>query len=336
MALSFAVMPFLLMCFWKASDLPDQHQYALPKVDVLLSTGLSIVKALQTAIYSTVKAAKRPERLRLHIAIAPMEVDSFRTALGISPGQTKRELPGGAELQLHMLNIVELESLYPKVGGLRADCPSNYARFFIDSYLPSDADRAIWLDADVVVQSDVCELADEVMQHPSKTIAFARYPGTRHGFEGVYSISNGLANLSWAKANIDATVLNHAEWNVGVLGFNMKHMREHALRDRALEWIHQNKVKGGSQTALCLAALVHPLEQEDPFFEVESTWNCFWGFVGPLRLKSDEAIRECKILHFADKYKPWKVDSSEALYSLGMVAIDRWRSAENDSRYFFT
>merc|ERR1712176_1312373 len=138
---------------------------------------------LRTAVYSTWNAAKDPKRLRIHIAVDQQEASVFREAFGFRPTQTKRALPGGSSLELRWLDVKDFSTLHNatriegSTGAVRTDGPSNYVRFFIDSYLPADSTRAVWLDADVLVQRDVVNLADSLLEHPSKTIAFARYPG---------------------------------------------------------------------------------------------------------------------------------------------------------------
>jgi len=196
--------------------------------------------------------------------------------------------------------------------------------------LPRNSDRAVWLDADVVVQADVAELADVVVQHSSKTVAFAKYPGSSLGFDGAYTIMSDLTNRSWAKANIDPRVLKYPVWNVGVLGFNMQRMREHKLRDRALHWVQLSQdvglaKRGGSQTPLDLAALVHPGEEDDPFIEVDPSWNCWWGFMG--MLTKPEEVHACKVLHFAGRDKPWAPSAAEFLKGAALAKVTRYRNA---------
>ena len=66
-------------------------------VDVLFSADKRMMVGLRTAAYSTVKSARNPKRLRLHIAVDHDEADAFRETFGLQPNQTKRSLPRGSE-----------------------------------------------------------------------------------------------------------------------------------------------------------------------------------------------------------------------------------------------
>lgn len=309
---------------------------SLDKVDVLFSSDKRLMTGLRTAVYSTLVTTGSPERLRIHIAVQPNETCDFRKAFGIPGDRNSRFLQGGASLTLHVLDVEELHSLYPKHGALREDGPSNYARFFIDRYLPADSKVGIWLDTDVVVQADVMDLARSMAKQPSKTIGFVQYPGQKQGFGSAYTLMEDLTNRSWGRAHINANVLRHAVWNAGVLAFNIERMRDHQLTNRAIQWINISQHvglarNGGSQTALVLAALVHPREA-DSFIEVDPNWNCWWGFVGE-SLTDEEKVRACKIIHFAGHDKPW---NDPVPYSLkGTPMFLRWTAAELKSRDFF-
>lgn len=297
------------------------------KVDVLFSADRRNADGLITAVTSVLETVSDPARLRINIAVEPQDLEFFKDSLHTSSGNASA-LIGGASLIFHTLDLKTLHSLYPSHGALREDGPSNYARFFADSYLPGDAERCIWLDADVLVQHDILELADSLLSNPSKTIAFTQYPGSAWGFDGSLTIGATMINRTWSTAHLDDSVLRHPLWNVGVLAINLHHLRSHELRDRTIRWMKVNDQvqlykEGGSQTPLDLAALVHDGEQ--PFFEVDSTWNCWWGFLGALR---NDQLDTCKILHFAGARKPWNAGTA-------VTGFERWQAMKRRSNALF-
>lgn len=325
----------------------QRSRFTSSKVDVVFAADLRMLTGAQAAVASVVDTTHQPKRLRVHIVVCPQHVEQFQHAFGLAPENNKRTVHNGASLQLHKIDtglLHKLQTFFPteKLSAVATGAPSNvrrwwvpsnFVRFYIDTFLPSDSDRAVWMDADTVAQHDVADLADALLLHPSKSIAFARYPTTSDGFSGSYRIIDAFVNQSWARLHLDPRILTHPVWNAGVLAFNVQQMRRHQLRNRALDWIKLNKklrlYDGGSQTPLDLAALTDyklPATGES-FLEVESAWNCWWGFLG--LLKEEKVWKTCKIIHFADKDKPWAEDGQK------LPAYSVWLRAKQRSHELF-
>eukprot|EP00928_Gymnodinium_smaydae_P056983 TRINITY_DN40258_c0_g1_i1.p1 TRINITY_DN40258_c0_g1~~TRINITY_DN40258_c0_g1_i1.p1 ORF type:complete len:394 (+),score=42.06 TRINITY_DN40258_c0_g1_i1:51-1232(+) len=340
------------------------------KIDVVLSADQNMLAGVQVAIASVLHAARAPERMRVHVVVSKADWHVFSEGLGMprrklddeSDSRTQslsvsRTLFGRAVLILHSIpsNLeFELRELFPR-RAVHAENdssendehnpyarwwkPTNFVRFFIDDFLPYDSDRVVWLDADVVVRHDVAELADELLTVPSKTIAFARYPGHTEGFRGAYNVRAALSNQRWASDHMSALILGHPVWNAGVLAFNTKLVRTHHFRNRVLSWIKLKRSiglyeDGGTQTPLDLAALTlnDPSQDsqmtysEEAFHEVDCHWNCWWGFLA----QTNEAnFDRCKIIHFADKRKPWQNGTGR------LLGIDEWNAATGRVETYF-
>merc|ERR1712124_227860 len=121
-----------------------------------------------------------------------------------------------------------------------------------------------------------------------------------------------MKNHTWASAHLSSDILRKPIWNIGVLAFNARLIRSGRLLKRVVEWVEISRnalpnvqlyAGEGSQNPWNLAARVHPDQSQDPFLEVEATWNCWWGFLGSFW--TERQLAECKVLHFAGADKPW-------------------------------
>ena len=161
-----------------------------------------------------------------------------------------------------------------------------FNRFSIPDYLPEDADRCLWLDADLMIRGDISELYDTDFED--------------NYFAGARELtSNPLERLGF-----DDYI------NSGVLLMNLEKLKEDGMLEKLWEFILDPEFD-------------FPLPDQDALnivfrgrikFVDTDRWN-------RLPMRSDEAAelnpdferaQKVRIVHFLSKVKPWVEDDAEA------------------------
>ncbi len=160
---------------------------------------------------------------------------------------------------------------------------STYFRLFIPELYPS-LDKALYLDCDIVVQSDIAELYDvELQDNLVGAVAdgFVQKIPRLHGY---------VTERVGVRAPIDY-------FNAGVLLMNLKEMRKVGFEDRFIDLISKVTFEVAQDqdylNALCM----------DRRTVIGEEWNCMPGFTSP----------ECerKLIHYNLDSKPWHKDGLE-------------------------
>ena len=176
---------------------------------------------------------------------------------------------------------------------------ATYFRVLVGALLPDSVERAIYLDADVIVERDLGDLWDlDLGRHP---IAAAQ-----DWIVLTVSAPNGLAN--WRELGLDA---GQKYFNAGVLLIDLARWRRERTESRILAHLetHRRIVRWWDQDGLN-AVLGRDCLELDPRWNLNIRNRSFPSPESlPLRREEYEAIVASPwICHFATHVKPWHAD----------------------------
>ena len=149
------------------------------------------------------------------------------------------------------ISFIDLDSAV--FDGLKSEAhisPTMYARYLIPDYLPADAEKAIYMDTDVLVRHSVTDLYDiDISDYP---VAAVREPRIESKYSVRYDIPVGTP-----------------VFNSGVLLINLKYWRETELGKKALEY----SLKKGMNDQSTLNVLIRGNQ-----LQLSPTWNCIKSY----------------------------------------------------------
>ncbi len=178
---------------------------------------------------------------------------------------------------------------------------SQYARLFVSSSLPTDLDRVLYLDCDIVINKSIRELWN--LDLHGKTIG-----ALLDAFSPYYRMNIGLQK-------------NDIMFNSGVMLIDFRRWKEQNVEERLLKFIKgkNGKIQQGDQGALN-AVLSHDTYCFEPRFNSVTIYHDFnydemmiyrkpaEGFYGEDKIK--EAVENPSIIHFTTSFlskRPWVV-----------------------------
>eukprot|EP00123_Amoebidium_parasiticum_P018405 comp24193_c2_seq1/m.44374 comp24193_c2_seq1/g.44374 ORF comp24193_c2_seq1/g.44374 comp24193_c2_seq1/m.44374 type:complete len:984 (-) comp24193_c2_seq1:240-3191(-) len=171
--------------------------------------------------------------------------------------------------------------------------PLNFARFQLTSLFPT-LEKLIYIDPDVVVQGDLCDMWDGHLK--DSRYALAAVPSTRQETYAKFIID-------YEATRVDK---NEVYFNAGVMVLNLKIWKEKNKDAEIAKWLDLNRqrpiYKFGSQPPLLLA-FYRDYEQMD------YTWN--YRHLGHKVGLPIDKIAQAKILHFNGPRKPWRSNGIE-------------------------
>lgn len=197
---------------------------------------------------------------------------------------------GNAELAL-----VDMRGAFAEVAmRIRHISFVTYYRLKIASLLPQH-DRCVYLDVDLVVQADIAALLQADM-------------ALADGYEALLA---GVAHAAYRQRTAigGAPIAAGSYVNAGVLVMNLKAIRREGKEAEFTHWMDK-QLPDQDQDVLNVACAgrIKPLAPE---------WNFMPKLVAPGRKRAarrfyartgfdlDEAARTPRIIHYADRYKPW-------------------------------
>jgi lipopolysaccharide biosynthesis glycosyltransferase len=166
-----------------------------------------------------------------------------------------------------------------------------YQRLGLSRILPGSVRRVIWLDADLVVQRDLGELAG---------------PATREG--GLWAaqdmaipyVSSPLGVTGYRSFGFSPRA---PYFNSGVMVMDLPWWRENRIEERALDYMarHGARLQFWDQEALNVAIAGR-------WQALDVRWNVIESLMGLPGFEADgfgHAMRDPWVLHFAGAWKPW-------------------------------
>lgn len=179
--------------------------------------------------------------------------------------------------------------------------PASYLPLLIPG-LAGDADYALYLDSDLLVQSDLSVLWQELDDSPETYVhAVIDY--------GFHTLGEALKDDGAQKLGLNPEA---PYFNSGVLLINLERWRTDEVADRAMEFAsnHPDIMRFTDQDALNAVL-------EGSWTALDPSWNVLVGSIDRLLARSNELgldpealehrlRREPKIMHFSGSQKPWK------------------------------
>eukprot|EP00435_Cladocopium_sp_Y103_P045018 s622_g12.t2 len=272
-------------------------------VHVALSGDGRHMEGLLAVIQSLILGTKFAERVCVHVFALQIELTgllaafrcSFQTRLQKGPGENNFLIDGVAvvvhifrEAEVITADLVVDEGVTAETGDLNA--PHNFVRFYLGRWIR--AERIIYLDTDVIVKGDVCELHDLAFSSRSEAVV-AAVP-RRHLPLSFYLKVFSPKMPIWVPSSAPS-------FNAGVMVIDMKRWEQLKVTEQVLLWASQNGPgrdlwRHGSQPPLLLLLY-------DRVEWIPDVWNV--DGLGHGRGRSEDAIQDAKILHWTGPLKPW-------------------------------
>ncbi len=197
--------------------------------------------------------------------------------------------------------------------------PLTYARIFVPSCLPTDCSRAILLDADSLVLTNIGRLWDEPMDG-------FHVLAPRDAFVPFVSSPAGLARLE--ELGIDPQA---AYFNAGAMLINVARWRDDDIPGLATSFLAEraDDVRNHDQDALN-AVLANKWREIDPRWQVQPrTLNLSASVTPHLDTGArDGMLRDPWLVHFSGRLKPWQYRGNSTFDRLFYEYLDRtaWKS----------
>ncbi|XP_071349794.1 glycosyltransferase 8 domain-containing protein 1 [Trachinotus anak] len=199
---------------------------------------------------------------------------------------------------------------------LEAVKPLTFARFYLPVYIP-EAEKAIYLDDDIIVQGDIRELYETNLK-PGHAAAFSddcdsasakgivRGAGNQNNYIGFLDFKKGAIKKLGMRANT-------CSFNPGVIIANLTEWRNQNITQQLEHWMDLNTQEDLYSKTLAESITTPPLLIV--FYKRHSNIDPMWhvrhlGNTGAGNRYSPQFVKAAKLLHWNGHYKPWGRASS--------------------------
>lgn len=199
---------------------------------------------------------------------------------------------------------------------LEAAKPLTFARFYLPVYIP-EAEKAIYLDDDVIVQGDIQELYETNLK-PGHAAAFSDdcdSASAKGIIRGAGNQNKYLGFLDFKKEAIKKLGMraNTCSFNPGVIIANLTEWRNQNISRQLEHWMELNVQEDLYSKTLAESITTPPLLIV--FYKRHSTIDPMWhirhlGTTGAGNRYSPQFVKAAKLLHWNGHYKPWGRASS--------------------------
>ncbi|KAG7493692.1 hypothetical protein JOB18_014570 [Solea senegalensis] len=189
--------------------------------------------------------------------------------------------------------------------------PLAFARFYLPTYLPT-AERAVYLDDDIIVQGDIQELFETNLK-PGHAAAFSEdcdSASAKGIVRGAGSQNNYLGFLDFKKASIKKLGMraNTCSFNPGVIVANLTEWKNQNISHQLEHWMELNTKEDLYSKTLAESITTPPLLIV--FYKRHSNIDPMWhvrhlGNTGAGNRYSPQFVKAAKLLHWNGHYKPW-------------------------------
>ncbi|XP_026161722.1 glycosyltransferase 8 domain-containing protein 1 [Mastacembelus armatus] len=194
--------------------------------------------------------------------------------------------------------------------------PLTFARFYLPAYIP-EAEKAIYLDDDVIVQGDIQELFDTTLK-PGHAAAFSDdcdSASSKGIIRGAGNQNNYMGFLDFKKEAIKKLGMraNTCSFNPGVIIANLTEWKNQNITQQLEHWMELNAQQDLYSKTLAESITTPPLLIV--FYKRHSTIDPMWhvrhlGTTGAGNRYSPQFVKVAKLLHWNGHYKPWGRTSS--------------------------
>lgn len=189
--------------------------------------------------------------------------------------------------------------------------PLAFARFYLPLYIP-EADKAIYLDDDVIVQGDIQELYETNIK-PGQAAAFSDdcdSSSAKGIIRGAGNQNNYMGFLDFRKESIKKLGMraNTCSFNPGVFVANLSEWRNQNITGQLQTWMELNTQEELYSKTLGDSVITPPLLIV--FYKRHTALDPMWhirhlGMTGAANRYSSQFVRAAKLLHWNGHYKPW-------------------------------
>ncbi|WP_068899612.1 glycosyltransferase family 8 protein [Planomonospora sphaerica] len=274
-------------------------------VRVAFVSDVNYVIPLAAAVRSVIDNAAAPEDLEIAVLCHDIPVDTKKAL-------TESWRPG--EIDVRLLDIdLTMFSRFPAREYFNSTV---YARLIYHRLLPTEWDRVISLDSDMIVRGDLTALYETDLR--GRPLAAAREP-----YSPVVSWKRGVNR--WRELGLPP----HAPYfNAGMMVLDLDRWRHDAVGERAIAHGARHADVIQQQEQECLNAIL-----AGEWTEVEQIWNMgpYWRFPQRRVGRYRNVWREGRIRHFVGIYKPWMAecrdmeDADEFYQYVDRTAWKGWR-----------
>lgn len=215
----------------------------------------------------------------------------------------------------HKIVIFNPEQLKGKISedphSVEATKPLAFARFYLPLYIPN-AEKAIYLDDDVIVQGDIQELYETNIK-PGQAAAFSDDcdSSSAKGFvRGAGNQNNYMGFLDFRKEAVKklGMIANTCSFNPGVFVANLSEWRNQNITGQLQYWMELNTHEDLYSKTLGESVITPPLLIV--FYKRHTTIDPMWhirhlGMTGAANRYSSQFVKAAKLLHWNGHYKPW-------------------------------
>lgn len=280
---------------------------------------------LLSSMLSVVQHLTSPELVKFHIFAPGGDQQRLRQVMECFGSEMSKLHTSSPAVQLHATPIPDSVSAFinlstgygPKGWSDRSDLmgPETFVRLFLHDYLPH-AQRAIWLDTDTIIRSDIAGLCAMEMQHG---LAAAEYPGSLAQY-----INHNMPRAADHLKSTDLTRMK--SFNAGVLVLDLPRLRSSGFTQDINNWMSRIGTNPDADQ------LILNLATAGNFDVLDSRWNLMnLGLTESVRQLMhwkpipQETIHSAWLLHWTGTEKPWKAAASGKpnLYADAYTDFDR-------------
>ncbi|XP_068598445.1 glycosyltransferase 8 domain-containing protein 1 [Brachionichthys hirsutus] len=199
---------------------------------------------------------------------------------------------------------------------LEAVKPLAFARFYLPTFLP-EAEKAIYLDDDVIVQGDIQELYETNLKagHAAAFSDDCDSASAKGIVRGAGNQNNYIGFLDFKKEAIKKLGMraNTCSFSPGLIIANLTEWRNQNVTQQLEHWMELNTREDLYSKTLGESVATPPLLIV--FYKRHSTIDPMWhirhlGTTGAGNRYSPQFVKAAKLLHWNGHYKPWGRTSS--------------------------
>jgi lipopolysaccharide biosynthesis glycosyltransferase len=254
-------------------------QYSMPLAVMLRSLSENAINTPSVSVYILDGGVSRRNRRRVEASVS------------------------GGRLEIHWIPTNDVLLSDMPVFGHVSIC--TYYRLLIPRLLPESVSYVLYLDVDILVTGDVCDLW--ALCNRSHSLAAVPQPN-----ESLGTAANGRRLFTHVPDPISKKY-----FNAGVLGINLERWRAVRIAERVIKFLadFRDDVRMWDQDGLnaCLWA---------DWAALPYCWNTRVDLTDPVSIPS-EAVAVNGILHFASACKPWHHGVKHPVVDLYFETVDR-------------
>lgn len=264
----------------------------LERVHVVYTANREMFPGLLTSMVSLARNLQDPGGCTIHVVLPASDLSDGEELVGCFKREIAPFISQTPEVDLQAMKALPFDStdfIAPE-GSERFLDPSNWAKLVLHEYLPESAPRAIYLDVDTIVQSDMGVLYRMRMQHVLAALQDSSGMGPYAGCIEKYPDFALLAK---------DLVAEHM-FNAGIMLLNLSHWRTGTFLKDIVKLLPATRGCMGDQYALNIVLGEH-------YDRLPWTYNVapLGHTMSPGNFMPRCMLDRAAVLHWAGRMKPW-------------------------------